>query len=97
MNIILLPSAQQELAETIYFYEQQLPNLGVLFKKEVSAAIDLIEIFPEGWQLITKRTRKCPLRKFPYMILYGIVDNVIVISAIVHQHRHPRSYLRNGS
>jgi hypothetical protein len=28
------------------------------------------------------------------MVLYGIVDDVIVISAIAHQHRRPRSYLR---
>jgi len=95
MNAILLPQAQQELAETVTFYEQQLDGLGTLFSKELFGTIDLICLYPEGWQLITKHTRKCPLRKFPYMILYGIIDGVIVISSIAHQHRHPDSYLRN--
>ena len=94
MNVVFLPQAQNELTEAIHFYEQQLTGLGALFSKEFFETIDLIRLYPEGWQLITKRTRKCPLRKFPYMILYGIIDGVIVISSIAHQHRHPGSYLR---
>ncbi len=94
MKIEFLPVAQQELMEAVEFYENQLNGLGVLFYKEISEAIELIRIFPEGWQRITKLSRKCCLHKFPYMILYGIVDNVIVISSITHQHRHPESYLR---
>ena len=93
MNIIFLPIAQQELNQAIKFYEQQLDGLGILFYKEISEAIDFIRMYPEGYQLITKHTHKCTLRRFPYLVLYGIIDNTIVISAIAHQHRHPRSYL----
>jgi plasmid stabilization system protein ParE len=93
MNTIFLPIAQQELAQTVEFYEQQLAGLGTSFHKEVFEAVDFISMFPEGYQLITKRTRKCLLRKFPYLVLYSNVNNTIIISAIAHQHRHPRSYL----
>ncbi len=96
MKVVLLPQAQQELAEATDFYGQQLDGLGELFAKEFLGTIDLIATYPEGWQLITKHTRRCPLRKFPYLVLYGVIDNVIVISAIAHQHRHPRSYLNRG-
>ena len=94
MNAIFLPIAQQELSQAIEFYEHQVHGLGDLFLKEVSDAVDLIQLFPGGFQLITHRSRKCSLRKFPYLVLYGIINNAIVISAIAHQHRHPRSYLR---
>ena len=94
MNIIFHPIAQDDLSQAIEFYEHQVHGLGVLFSKEVSQVIDLIILYPEGHQLITKHTRKCTLRKFPYMILYGIINNTIVISAIAHQHRHPRAYTR---
>ena len=93
MKAIFLPAAQQELDQTIKFYEQQLTGLGVIFRNEIFEAIDFICLYPEGYQLITKHTRKCSLRKFPYLVLYGIVDNTIIISAVAHQHRHPRSYL----
>jgi len=93
MNIHFLPIAQQELTQTVEFYEQQLAGLGTSFHKEVFEAIDLISMFPESHQFITKHTRKCLLRKFPYLVLYSTINNTIVISAIAHQHRHPRSYL----
>ena len=94
MKIKFLPRAQQELSETVEFYEQQLEGLGALFYQEVAEAIEMISLFPQGWQLITKVSRKCCLHKFPYMILYGIVDGVVIISSVSHQHRHPNSYLR---
>jgi hypothetical protein len=96
MNIIFLPVAQQELDQTIEFYEEQVPGLGVLFRNEFLEAIDFIRLYPEGHQFITKHSRKCLLRKFPYLILYGIIDNAIIISAVAHQHRHPRSYLNRN-
>jgi len=93
MNIIFLPIAQQELTQTIEFYEQQIEGLGDLFRKEIFEAVDFICLYPEGYQLITKYTRKCSLRKFPYLVLYSIIKNSVIITAVAHQHRHPRSYL----
>ena len=93
MNIVFLPIAQQELIETVGFYEQQFAGLGASFHKEIFEAVNFIKLFPEGYQLITKHSRKCLLRKFPYLVLYSIVNDTIVISAIAHQHRHPKTYL----
>lgn len=93
MKIKFLSQPQKELAEAIDFYEQQLPGLGPLFSKEIFEAIELIRLYPNGWKLITRQTHKCPLHKFPYMILYGIINNTIIISAIAHQHQHPDTYL----
>lgn len=92
MKIVFLPPALEEYNEAVVYYNQQLEGLGTLFSKELFEAIELIELYPQAWQLITKHTHKCPLRRFPYMVLYGIIDDVIVISAIAHQHRHPNSY-----
>ena len=96
MKVILLPVAQKEFYQTIKFYEEQLTGLGTLFQNEILEALDFIRLYPEGHQFITKHTRKCSLRKFPYLILYGIVENTIIISAIAHQHRHPHSYLHRN-
>ena len=94
MKIQFLSVAESELAQAIEFYESQTPGLGRIFYTEINESLELIRLYPEGWQHITKLTRKCCLRKFPYLILYGVIDNVIVVSSISHQHRHPKSYLR---
>nr|CAX68917.1 Plasmid stabilization system protein [uncultured bacterium] len=93
MNVVFLPKARQELIEAVVFYDQQNKGLGSLFLRECFEAIEIIRLYPSGCQLITKKTRKCLLRRFPYMVLYGIVGGEIVISAIAHQHRRPDSYL----
>ena len=93
MKIIFLPKAQQELYKTTEFYNEQSKGLGQFSATEVLESIEFISTYPEAWPLITKQTPKFTLKKFPYLILYGIVNNSITISSIAHQHRHPNSYL----
>ena len=93
MNVVFLPAAEQELKDILDFYRQQKSGLTDSFLNEFLSTIEIIRLYPEGYQLITRKTRKCLLRRFPYMVLYGLIDNTIVISAIAHQHRHPRKYL----
>ena len=93
MTFLFLSPAEQELIEAIEFYNLQLPELGQAFSKEISQTLKLILDFPLGWQKISRHIHKCPLRKFPYLVLYAVEKDSIVITAIAHQHRHPRSYL----
>ncbi len=65
MNIVLLQSAQQELLQTIEFYEDQLPGLGLQFSEEIADGIELIRLFPEGCQAIAPKTRKIHLAQIP--------------------------------
>ena len=93
MNVVFLPPSDQELLEAVEFYEFQLPGLGHVFYEEFFETLDLIREFPQGWQKVGRHTHKCPLRKFPYLILYVAEKDQIIITAVAHQHRHPSSYL----
>jgi len=94
MKILFSPSASIELLDAIDFYNYHSPDLGIAFHKEFFDALEFIKLFPNGWQKVGPNTRKCVLKKFPFLILYIFDDDQIFISAIAHQHRHPRSYLR---
>ena len=94
MKILFLPSASIELLDVINFYDFHSPELGVAFQKEFFEVLDFIQIFPNAWQKVGSHTRKCVLKKFPYIILYIADGEKLLISAIAHQHRHPKSYLR---
>ncbi len=94
MNVSILLSAEKEFFEAVNFYEQQMQGLGNSFTDEFLKAIYFIQLFPEGWQKAGPHTHKYLLQKFPYLILYVVEDNRVVITAIAHQHRHPKSYLR---
>jgi plasmid stabilization system protein ParE len=93
MKVLFLPSASVELLDAISFYNYHSPELGHAFQKEFFDALDFIQLFPSAWQKVGLHTRKCVLKKFPFLILYVVDGDQLLISAIAHQHRHPRFYL----
>jgi hypothetical protein len=89
MKIKFLEIAQIELDESFEYYEFQQKNLGYRFIQEIKESISRIEFYPLGWQQITKNTRRCLVKNFPYGVIYQIRDNCILIIAIANLHRKP--------
>jgi toxin ParE2 len=89
MKIRFLEIAQIELDEAIDYYNSELPGLGGSFLAELLRALDRVGKFPEAWQSCSKRTRRCQLRRFPYGIIYRVLNDEILIVAIANLHRQP--------
>ncbi|MBF0192854.1 MAG: type II toxin-antitoxin system RelE/ParE family toxin [Magnetococcales bacterium] len=89
MMIHFLEIAQQELDEAVAFHEAQAKGLGQVFLAEVLAALELMRRHPEGWQQLSRNTRRCRLRRFPYGVIYLADQSEILIVAIAHLHRRP--------
>lgn len=92
MKVTFIEPSDQELEDAIDFYEDQFPGLGKAFYNEVMSCINLIERFPNSWRKVGKKTRKCLLKRFPYLLLYIVDDDELLITAIAHQHRDPDYY-----
>lgn len=75
------------------YYELQLPGLGEKFFNEVFETIELISQFPQLWSQNSEHTRKAVLRKFPYNLIYSILNNNIYIIAVAHQNRAPEYWI----
>jgi plasmid stabilization system protein ParE len=93
-NYDFLEPAQIELEEGVRYFNQQQAGLGYEFMQEVAAAIDRILKFPEAWNPLSKRTRRCRTKRFPYGVVYQIRGDRILVVAIMHLHRKP-FYWRN--
>src|SRR5205085_7709667 len=89
MNYYFGPHARQELKDAILYFDDFNAALGDAFAQEVERAISLILRFPEAWPLITRSTRRCRTRKFPYGIVYRITEDEIEIIAVMHLSRQP--------
>ena len=89
MQVRFLEPAQYELDEAIDYYNAQLSNFGQIFLIEILASLDRICLWPDAWHLISKNIRRCQLKRFPYGIVYVIVDGVLLVLAIGHLHRRP--------
>jgi plasmid stabilization system protein ParE len=90
LRVSLLPPARQELDEAFEWYESQAAGLGYGFLDEFDRAARLVATFPELYQQINPGIRRCLLNRFPYGLVYGLDDGVIVIVAVAHVKRRPR-------
>ncbi len=86
------PEAKIELNEGVNYYEKFQPGLGLEFLKEVYATIQRILEYPQGWPTLSANTRRCLTNRFPYGIIYQILDDEIYIIAIMHLNRRPYYY-----
>jgi hypothetical protein len=93
MAIRFLEIAQSEFDETVEYYNSESPGLGDSFLLEVLNAIEQIKLFPNAWHPFSDVTRRCQLRRFPYGLIYQIVDTDILIVAVANLHRKPAGLL----
>ena len=92
MQVRFLAPARAEFREAVAFYNDRKAGLGFQFADQVRSTIDLIKEFPEAWSLISKRTRRCRLNRFPYAVIYQVREETILIIAVMHLHREPNSW-----
>lgn len=83
------PDAELELNSAIDYYEECQEYLGLAFAQEIYATIHRIVDFPNAWQPMTSKTRRCLSNRFPFGIIYQIRNNEVIIIAIMHQNQKP--------
>jgi hypothetical protein len=93
MEVRFLELAQLELDEVYEYYEYQQLNLGLRFISEVEKSVELIQYYPNGWHPLSKNTRRCLVKNFPYGVIYQIKENYILIIAIANLHRKPNYWV----
>lgn len=89
-NIRFLRASSQELDEAVEWYSQQSSGLEMRFLDEVDKALRRISVYPYSCAEIEDGIRRCLLNRFPYGLIYGMDEEMIVIIAVAHLHRQPR-------
>jgi plasmid stabilization system protein ParE len=92
LSIVLRPAAQEEFDEAVDWYEQQSAGLGVEFLNRVEEALDRISATPEPYSIVFQEMRRIVVRKFPYLIYYRVEPEQIVVLAIFHNKREPKTW-----
>lgn len=72
------------------WYHSQLAGLDERFLKAVITCERLIHQFPKGAPVVHKDLRQVPLKGFPYVILYGVWHDELVIYRVFHTSQHPK-------
>jgi hypothetical protein len=75
--------------QSLIYIGREGEGFGYEFAKEVANTISRILRYPEAWTKLSKRTRRCRTRRFPYGVIYQIRGNKILIVAVAHLRREP--------
>ena len=87
-------AARDELRAVVAWYENKQPGLGGEFFSEVERTLDLIGRYPGLGASVPRvpperGTRRLPLRRFPYTVVYREKEVEIQILAFAHNSRKP--------
>jgi len=83
------PEAEFELLEAASRYESEVPGLGERFGDEVERVVAVLLENPNLGAPLMDDLRHFVLRRFPFTIVYAVVDDLLYILAVAHGSREP--------
>jgi toxin ParE1/3/4 len=95
----VLEAAALEAAEAAAWYEARRAGLGGEFRQVFRGAIDtlsegLVSGAPWPGPLAERGIRRLGMRRFPFHVVFVVVDATAVVLAVAHHRRRP-GYWRN--
>ena len=90
-KIIILPLAEKEIDESIEFYESRSKGLGKQFLVYLKSYLKVLIKNPELFEIKKQPYyRELTLVKFPFVIIYEIIGNEVIIHSVFHTSRNPQ-------
>lgn len=90
--VVVRPEAEADMAASYNWYEARFVGLGSHFLLCVDAIIHSISRAPKQYPFVHKNIRRAITRRFPYAVFYTEGENAIVVLAVFHAKRDPRTW-----
>ena len=87
--LLFHPEAIAEAEAAREWYAERSLWAAEEFLKELERALDSLAESPNRWPLYLGQTRRIPLRRFPFFVIYRDAPDRIEIIAIAHGRRRP--------
>jgi hypothetical protein len=82
--------AQADVRVAFRYYKEISESLGKYFLSELKMAEKAILNAPEGFQIrFFDRVRGYPLKKFPFLVLYVVIENAVYVMAVFNTNQSP--------
>lgn len=89
---VVRPQAIEEAERAKAWYAERAPELGAAFVDEYEATVMRIEAQPLAYQAVHASLRRALMHRFPYVIIFRVTDDELVIAAVAHERQHPRRW-----
>ena len=88
-NVRFHPEAIAEAHAAYEWYAERNPSAADAFISELDHAIRQIKSKPQVWPVHSQGTRRFLFRRFPYGVIYRIIESTIQVIAVAHGRRRP--------
>ena len=88
-TVIFHREAEIEAAQAAVFYGEQQELLGSRFVVAIEEGLSRIRLNPFMFPVAEDDVSRCLIRSFPFAILFRVIDERIVIVAVMHLRRNP--------
>ncbi|HTF06383.1 MAG TPA: type II toxin-antitoxin system RelE/ParE family toxin [Bacteroidia bacterium] len=93
-RLIIRDGALTDLEAIYSWYQEERDGLGEEFLSEWEEFLEHLANYPSTGAVYRKSMRQGRLLRFPYLIMYELSDNTIVVYCIVHVKQHPGKRIR---
>lgn len=84
-----LPGARRDFDESFDWYAARSTQAAVRFTNAVDVALSTMAADPERFAAVDDLHRECRVRRFPFRIVYRVIETRILVVAIAHAKRRP--------
>jgi plasmid stabilization system protein ParE len=91
-KVIYYEDAQDDLQAAYIYYENERVGLGEEFLQRVEETVEYIRQYPLHFPILSGKTRKSNLTRFPYAVFYLIHLDTIKITSVMHLKRNPEEW-----
>ena len=89
-RLVVRPLARLQIAEAADWYDAQSRRLGEEFPQAVEQRLEAIGNNPHQHQVPRGDLRRAIVRPFPYLIVYAVSGDEVIIFRCVHARRDQR-------
>ena len=82
-----LPAATKDYEDACNWYHARSEQAADRFEEAVERALNHILEAPDRWPFCDRRHRQHLLRKYPYSLVYRLLDDRVVVVAVAHARR----------
>jgi plasmid stabilization system protein ParE len=76
-----------DIKEAYLYYEEQKVGLGNRFLETLESYLERVQKYPEHYQIKRKPYREAFINKFPYIIIYEIEGDKVIVYAVFNTWR----------
>ena len=89
-ELMLQSEAIVDIQKAFEWYEHRTAGLGFEFIEEIEEGFERVSKHPHHYSAINRKYRKLRINRFPYLIVFEIEENKVVVNSVRHISQEPK-------